>query len=550
MISGPNGHLAGAAFAALALPLAPAQEEVWRVWSVVDLYLQPWPYGDFNGDGTADLIVVVVKNFFLGSSQEVVRVLSGLDGSVLLERPAGIAQGVVSLGDVDGDGHSEYALDTTWGSAAPNWLEIISPFQATSLWTVTGPFYGHFGRVTIGLNLDNDSNNEVVTSTNTSTDSRIFAYDHDGTLLYTINLLQPNNAWLRGLGSVGDIDADGADDFGVGLVEATTRGAVQLYSGRTGTPIRRDYGTQLLDGIATQIMGIGDMNFDGVPDYAASNRFGARGVIVTFSGANGAVLREWTGEQGLAEKLLAGPDFDLDLDGVPDVFAGAPRYWNGTGWQGRIQALSGRDGEVLWDMRNSPTSAGPGELPHPDPALGEGLANIGPLPGSPYPVVVVWDWPYKIIAPGPVALHTPRLRALRVGLAGTAVQGTGCTSTGATPKIGVRRDHGGLRVTLSGARPSALAWLLVGPRGATTWQGHVLPYQLNGWSLPGCNLLVPPDTIFSRSTGANGWDSGYALVTAPFTVATTGLGVAAQWFCFDPSSLDFAMSPRHELWIQ
>ncbi|HZN37596.1 MAG TPA: hypothetical protein VFD82_02265 [Planctomycetota bacterium] len=460
---------------------------------------------------------------------------------------------VFAIGDVDGDNISEFAIQVHWGAAAPNWLSVYSPLHGQPLWTCTGSLttgYGYFGKYTIGLNLDNDTNREIVTSTSEYNDSRIFAYDHDGTLLYTFNLQPPASEWMRGLGSVGDIDGDGADDFGVGLVETTGRGAIQLYSGRSGRALRRDLGPLPGDAIGSQVVGVGDFDRDGVPDYAASSYLGFRGVAVIYSGATGQMLRQWSGEQGLAEKLVGGPDFDLD--GVPDVFAGGPRHFNPTGWTGRIQVLSGRDGGLLWDEWNAPSTE-LGALYQPDRELGTGLANLGPLPGNPYPVVVVWDRPYKIIGYQgtiPIVLHSPRLRAICVGLAGTDVQGIGCSSTGAPPQNAVRSDSGGLRITLAGARANALAWLLVGPQGSTSWQGIPLPYGLGSWSLPGCYLLVPADLIFARVTGSGGWNEGYTLVTAPFTVATTGLGVATQWFVFNPATSDYGMTPRHELRIQ
>ncbi|MEO6593454.1 MAG: VCBS repeat-containing protein [Planctomycetota bacterium] len=536
-----------------------AQEEVWRIWSSIDNYDRPSSYGDYNGDGVTDVLVFVTADPFGPNYQTVVRIHSGANGALLFERTFGFGgsySGTAPVGDLNGDGYPEYAIGFT-GSVGI--LQVISPLQTAPLWIAYGPSLGGFGGRTIGLTVDNGTNNMVVTTTSGSGSttggqgSHVFAYDHNGILRYSINLLLTNSL-IQGLGNIGDIDSDGADDFGVGLIDTTSLGAVQIYSGRTGIPIRRDFGTQINDYIGRQVVAMGDFDRDGVPDYAASNRIGGRGVAIAFSGASGQVLREWSGNPGIAERLLGG--LDLDLDGVPDVFVGGPNTWNGQNppgndWYGRIQALSGRDGGLLWDEWNWPTNTEPGAIYLNFRDLGDGLVNLGRLPGSPYPVVLVWDWPYKIINPiGPVASHSPRLRAIRVGLAGTAVQGTGCASTGSPPQIAVRRDLGGLRVTLSGATPGSAAWLLVGPRVGTAWQGMALPYPLASWGLPGCSLLVPPDIIFARSTGTTGWDAGYTLVTAPFQVATMGLGISAQWFCFHPSTLDFSMSPRHELWIQ
>src|SRR5712671_4051236 len=215
-------------------------------------------------------------------------------------------------------------------------------------------------------------------------------------------------------------------------------------------------------------------------------------------------------------KLLGG--MDLDLDGVPDVFAGNPYYYNGeptpgNAWGGRVSGYSGRDGGVLWQEINWPTLVNPGELRFSDVSLGAGLANLGPQPGNPYPVIVVYDWLVQVISQGPpvTGVDRPRLRAIRANLLGTSTSGAGCSSAGALPQIAVRRDSAGhVRSTLSGAPPGAAAWLLAGSTQATTWLGYSLPLLLDPWGLPGCSLLVAPEFTFSRSTGTAGWDTGYA----------------------------------------
>lgn len=166
---------------------------------------------------------------------------------------------------------------------------------------------------------------------------------------------------------------------------------MQLYSGNTHLPIRRDLGPQMFDAIGNQVVPFGDYDLDGVPDYLASNQVGGRGVVVCFSGATGQVLREWSDELGFSQKLIAG--MDLDLDGVQDIFVGGPQPTEvvpGGYWFGRAGAFSGRDGGLLWDERNVPWNVEPGTIGTDDRSLGEGLANVGPIPGSPYPVVVVW----------------------------------------------------------------------------------------------------------------------------------------------------------------
>ena len=105
-----------------------------------------------------------------------------------------------------------------------------------------------------------------------------------------------------------------------------------------------------------------------------------------------------------------------------------------------------------------------------------------------------------------------------------------------------------MRVTLGGAPPGAFAWLLVGSNTAAPppiGQGSA-----DDWFASRCKLLVSPTIILSRTAGSTGWSAGYTFVSAPYVVGTAGLGIAAQWLCLTPATLDFAMSPRHDLRIQ
>lgn len=207
---------------------------------------------------------------------------------------------------------------------------------------------------------------------------------------------------------------------------------------------------------------------------------------------------------------------------------------------------------MLWQEVNWPTLVNPGEVRFSDVSLGEGLANLGPLPGSPYPVIVVYDWLVQLISTNPnVGVDLPRLRAIRVNLAGTATSGAGCSSTLTPPQIAVRRSPTGqVRSTLSGAPSGAAAWLMAGLGGATTWSGHSLPLPLDPWGMPGCSLLVALELVFPRGTGTSGWDAGYAEFTAPYTPAAVGLPVALQWLVLSPLTLDHALTGRHEVRLQ
>jgi len=76
-----------------------------------------------------------------------------------------------------------------------------------------------------------------------------------------------------------------------------------------------------------------------------------------------------------------------------------------------------------------------------------------------------------------------------------------------------------------------------------------LPLDLTAFGLPGCNLYVGPQVTHLRLLGTNGIDRGYAAVDLPFqlTTSTLGTSVVAQWLVLDPTTLDYAATPKHQL---
>lgn len=535
------------------------QQEIWRYWPHNEFQAPMGSMRDIDGDGNRELLILAVTDPYGLGTQARVRMLSGASGAVLYDRVHSFSfqplKSIVGVGDVDGDGFDDYSLIINPNNpCCQSRLEIWSPRLSQMLWVALGPLpvsIDTYGFYTCAANLDGDSNMEILTSTHDVADSRVFAYDHDGSPLYTLNLLSFGEQ-VRGLGNVGDVTGDGRDDIGVGLIESTGRGGVRLFNGATGASLRVDLGEQYGDALGWKVVPFGDYDLDGVPDYACSNRFGyPRGVICIFSGATGARLRQWIGGSNLAESLLAG--FDMDLDGVGDVFAGGPHYYNGevspgAWWFGRVQAFSGRDGGLLWDEQNWPSTV-PGVVTSSDISLGLVNTMIGPIGRDPYPVIIVYDRPAQIV--GGFAYYSDRLRAIRVSPAGTGVVGAGCSSSGAVPKIAVRRDAvTGTRVTLSGAAAGVPAWLLIGTAGQSAWQGNALPMPLDLFGLLGCDLRVPPTILWGNVTGTVGQDRGHAFVHAPYALALTGLAVATQWLTLDPATLGYAMTARHELHLQ
>tara|TARA_B100000959_G_C14963637_1_gene616818 strand:- start:736 stop:2337 length:1602 start_codon:yes stop_codon:yes gene_type:complete len=168
--------------------------------------------------------------------------------------------------------------------------------------------------------------------------------------------------------TIGDLDSDGIPDFIVGASResgnGTESGAIHVFSAATGTLLFHFYGDSDFHRMGFTVAGVGDLNADGIPDFAGgarrdnTNGFSS-GYVRVWDGATGAELFtfssanrwDWFGQTIAA----CG---DLDGDGFDDLLIGAPHHdWAGPG-AGAAFVYSGATGTILhrfygenpWDM--------------------------------------------------------------------------------------------------------------------------------------------------------------------------------------------------------
>ncbi len=306
----------------------------------------------------------------------------------------------------------------------------------------------------------------------------------------------------------------------------------------------RGYGELPGDRLGWCTNGCGDMNGDGVPDFAAGNvssLSAAQELVRVFSGATGAVIHEWRGprlDSRFGERIASG-GLDLDRDGVPDLLVAAynefvpiPPFPSGV-YQSAVYAFSGRDGSQIFVIRER--------------SFGYG-ARIAPLPSQP-------DGPFPrfaICAPNFSTAYSALSYEGRVDLYRSAPQsvtllGPACTgSSGQETHAGLRHmGPGGLRVTLSGAEANVPAALLLGHSSELLGGQPVLPLSLQAAGFPGCFLFTSADYVAGVRTGSVGLSAGYAMVDLPHPVVPIGmppLKVHAQWIVLSPSQPMGALS--------
>ncbi|RMH01725.1 MAG: hypothetical protein D6702_10610 [Planctomycetota bacterium] len=276
--------------------------------------------GDLDNDGVPDLLIGAPETDVGGLIDAgSAAVLSGATGGLIFRFDGGAANdrfgnAVADAGDVDGDGLDDLLVGAWW--ADPGGISL-----AGSAYVFSG-----------------------------ATGSLIHRFD--GSAL--------GDALGGSVAGIGDLDGDGFDDVAVGAHNASPgglagAGSIFVFSGATGSLLRRFDGTTAGDWLGTSVAAAGDIDGDGVPDVLGGAENASPGGIYkggsayVWSGASGQVLYQFDGD--LANSFLgsavAGVG-DADLDGVPDVAVGADGYpFAAQADAGLVRVFSGADGSLL-----------------------------------------------------------------------------------------------------------------------------------------------------------------------------------------------------------
>ena len=278
-----------------------------------------------------------------------------------------------------------FVLDGATGLPAynpPQILLIGAPGSLTG-WAVAG----------LGGSVDGDAFPDFVSSTPgpAGTGSATIHSGQTGAPILTIPGFQsPENfGWsLDTLG--GDVNGNGSIDFIVGALNFTSGGnfgvgRAYVLDGSTGGVIRTHTGGTVAGlgvNLGNAVAGLGDVDGDGIPDYAvgamndSDGPFGAqfKGAVRVHSGATGSQIFAVFGDAG-GDKLGFDVDSagDVDNDGVSDLIAGTEA--------GYVRVYSGASGLVLFTVQGNAADgfgfrvSGAGDL------TGEGAGEV--LIGAP-----------------------------------------------------------------------------------------------------------------------------------------------------------------------
>jgi len=262
--------------------------------------------GDINGDGIDEIIAGATRTSVNGANSGAALLLDGSDGSILWQFNGAEAldlagSGVGRLGDVNSDGVPDVVVGARGGGHKDRGIAFaLSGIDGSVLYEMSpvgqraqtsGP-YGTFAtyHAAGGSDVNGDGINDIFIGDYAATrgqqnerlggdnsnspdpvggTGRAYVFSGaDGTRLHVINAEHNGDGFGPGR-LVSDANGDGLADIFVAAytLGSNAEGKAYLYSGADLSLIRSMTGTQPFAFLGVDALGLGDVNFDGIPDF-------------------------------------------------------------------------------------------------------------------------------------------------------------------------------------------------------------------------------------------------------------------------------------------
>lgn len=313
---------------------------------------------DFNGFNAGSMYI------FDGATKTVMRRHDGLVATARFGDSAAIC------GDVDGDGVGDYVVGASRDLRQADVVGSATVFSGATglpLHYFRGDFDGdRFGtEVCAAGDVNGDGKMDLLVGAPEAAAGTGRAYVYDGATGALIRTHSGNGLEMRCGASVrglGDIDGDGISDYAIGRPGIGQQvGRITLYSGYHGLPIHDWVGTVPEGRFGNSVDPAGDVDADGFPDLIIGEP--CADAFHVYSGLSGALIRSHfgglpNGKTGFGHS--AAPIGDWDGDSVDDYMLGAPGEWNHTTFEvitpgGAVHLISGATGNAI-DVIVSPSA--------------------------------------------------------------------------------------------------------------------------------------------------------------------------------------------------
>ncbi len=306
--------------------------------------------GDVNNDGFDDILVGIPYDGTNGTKAVSVKVFSGLDGSVLFFIPAtapGRTSGwsVAGMGDINGDGHDDFAVGEPQRSSASSSnsrVRVFSGIDGSLIRVHLSPASILSGSsIANAGDINGDGTNDLIVGqpkfnpTNFGGRGRAQVFSGaNGSLIHTVPGTSANSRAGKSVDGIGDINGDGFGDFIINEVGAPTPdpsafGIVRIFSGQDKSVIHTFVNQIQVLEFGSRVAGLGDADGDGIDDFCITQSglsiIGAPlrlPVVKVFSGANRSLVAELPGE--LTTQIQSVDNIgDINGDGKSDTVVGS-----------------------------------------------------------------------------------------------------------------------------------------------------------------------------------------------------------------------------------
>lgn len=282
--------------------------------------------GDVDNDGVEDFMSSDPNNYsFANGSFGRVVVWSGATGNVIHQidylGAVAFGQSLVGLGDLDGDGHDDFAVGApldNYPSIIHGKVHVYSGNSGTVLYSLLG-IYGQFGTQLANIgDIDNDGIDDLAVGNHNYSVGGFGGFQGmvqvwsgaSGAFLYDV-VGAPGDYLGVSVAGCDDVNGDGVGDMLIGAAEYATTGDgyTNIVDGTNG-----NYIDSVSSSNSDQIFGcavacIGDVNNDGSPEFIvgardSDNSYTNSGSAYVFSDVNIPPPSAWLRAQGSAGSTM------------------------------------------------------------------------------------------------------------------------------------------------------------------------------------------------------------------------------------------------------